>query len=444
MDTRSSPSREKLIRLGKEAGLSTEQMSLPKQELYKLLNGSYNIDRLERRLLRNSSESVSESYQSLLLQTGPGEDVPEQVSVVTDDNKSFNDSGSLRRSRRLLRKRSRQSDDENVKIGINKRSTRQRQGTSSSSLPYSSLPSSSSSSGNVNDNKSTRRSTKGKGKGKINPSSSGSKNENKSTRRSPKGKNKASVNSSSSGHINETKSTTRSTKGKSKAKVNSSSLGNKNESKSTRRSTKAKNTAFKVEKKNEIFSDGMDPITREPLGKHVFTFKRPYGKEAQFDAGTLVDYILASGDFLEPESRIPFSPNDMKRLDNLVRKAGLNKGSVYEAIRDKERYTERKVSQDALLALERCIGEVVSEMLSIIDAVCDLTADPETAETQLLLNVFPVFAHYFTLLRGMDSEYATKCVKQYISFIVGPPNRPTRNRLGFRDSVLHFLHQMTF
>jgi len=206
-----------------------------------------------------------------------------------------------------------------------------------------------------------------------------------------------------------------------------------------KRCRKGKDKVEPCQMNAQVFTDDMDPITRAPLGKHVFTFKRPYGKNGKFDAETLADYILATGDFTEPETRIPFSPSDMKRLDDIVRNAGIKKGSVYEAINNQKRFKEQKVTRDSVIGLERCIGELISEMLSIIDAVCDGTADPESAETRLLLNVFPVFAHYFTLLRGMDRDYASTCIKQYVTFLAGPPNRPTRNELGLRDSVLQFL-----
>jgi hypothetical protein len=33
---------------------------------------------------------------------------------------------------------------------------------------------------------------------------------------------------------------------------------------------------------------------------------------------TLVQYILATGDFSEPETRIPFSDEDLRRIDSEV------------------------------------------------------------------------------------------------------------------------------
>jgi hypothetical protein len=34
---------------------------------------------------------------------------------------------------------------------------------------------------------------------------------------------------------------------------------------------------------------------------------------------TLVDYILATGDFTDPETRLPFTDKDLKEIDELVR-----------------------------------------------------------------------------------------------------------------------------
>lgn len=112
------------------------------------------------------------------------------------------------------------------------------------------------------------------------------------------------------------------------------------------------------------------------------------------------------------------------------------------AFRHKDKYYEKALARDALLGLERCIGEVVYQMLRIIEAVSGDLTDRETAETELALNIFPVFTHYLSLLRGLDEAYAKQCIEQYITFVKGPPNKPTSNFLGFRDDIVQFLRQL--
>jgi hypothetical protein len=64
--------------------------------------------------------------------------------------------------------------------------------------------------------------------------------------------------------------------------------------------------------------DDLDPIMRTPLGKNVFTFIRPNGSFTRFNVDTLVDYMLETGDFTDPSSRLSFSDDDLKTIDGLV------------------------------------------------------------------------------------------------------------------------------
>lgn len=63
----------------------------------------------------------------------------------------------------------------------------------------------------------------------------------------------------------------------------------------------------------------IDPIMMIPIGKRkTFKFTRPNGTMVQFNVESLVDYLLASGDFTDPETRIPFSDDNLADIDRLV------------------------------------------------------------------------------------------------------------------------------
>lgn len=46
-----------------------------------------------------------------------------------------------------------------------------------------------------------------------------------------------------------------------------------------------------------------------------FEFTRTNGSVVMYNVESLVQYLLATGDFSEPETRIPFSDEDLRRLD---------------------------------------------------------------------------------------------------------------------------------
>ena len=171
----------------------------------------------------------------------------------------------------------------------------------------------------------------------------------------------------------------------------------------------------------------------------MFEFSRPNGTKVKYDARTLAQYIVSSGDFLEPVSRVRFSEKDLLRLDYTVKCAGIKVESVVEAYRNREKYQEKANERDALMGVESCIGEIVGEMLKLIDAQCDMLFDPERAETDLVRSMFPVFTHYYYMLRSMDPNYAMQCLDQTITVVNGPPNKPNDDFMGFKTHVLRFL-----
>lgn len=63
----------------------------------------------------------------------------------------------------------------------------------------------------------------------------------------------------------------------------------------------------------------LDPIMFTPIEKkNVFHYTRPNGTVVRFNIASLVDYLLTSGDFSDPETRIPFSDENLKEMDDLV------------------------------------------------------------------------------------------------------------------------------
>jgi hypothetical protein len=63
----------------------------------------------------------------------------------------------------------------------------------------------------------------------------------------------------------------------------------------------------------------LDPIMLEPIGKKkCFKFARPNGTIVRFNIESLVDFLLSSGDFHDPETRIPFSDADLAEIDAIV------------------------------------------------------------------------------------------------------------------------------
>ncbi len=86
------------------------------------------------------------------------------------------------------------------------------------------------------------------------------------------------------------------------------------------------------------------------------------------------------------------------------------------------------------LALERCAGEVIADMLQIAE-----NFDPDEAQMELAMHHFPAFQDYHRQMKSADPEYASKCMAHWRLFIAGPPNKPNRDDFGLLRVVTFFL-----
>eukprot|EP00604_Paraphysomonas_vestita_P000853 CAMPEP_0174818174 /NCGR_PEP_ID=MMETSP1107-20130205/805_1 /TAXON_ID=36770 /ORGANISM="Paraphysomonas vestita, Strain GFlagA" /LENGTH=261 /DNA_ID=CAMNT_0016029671 /DNA_START=520 /DNA_END=1305 /DNA_ORIENTATION=+ len=145
--------------------------------------------------------------------------------------------------------------------------------------------------------------------------------------------------------------------------------------------------------------------------------------------------MLATGDFTDPASRLPFSDEDLQMIDAIALKAKLSKQSVVNAKKNNiQLYADKKFKRDALQGLERCAGEVVSEMLALVE-----DSDPEEAQMKLLMTEFPAFADLFNQIKYADPQFATQCNRSWLLYLKGPPNHPTKDPYGLLKIILHFL-----
>jgi hypothetical protein len=107
--------------------------------------------------------------------------------------------------------------------------------------------------------------------------------------------------------------------------------------------------AVKLKRSESKELNKVDPIMFEPIGANPFKFFRPNGTCIQFNADSLADYMLSTGDFSDPETRIPFSDSDLKSIDLLVKMSGGVKKSVLESKQQPNMFADMKFRRDALL-----------------------------------------------------------------------------------------------
>lgn len=170
----------------------------------------------------------------------------------------------------------------------------------------------------------------------------------------------------------------------------------------------------------------VDPITRERISKdsEAFIFKRG-NSIARIDAGALIDYILSTGDYCDPESRLPFDDCALRRLDQIGYRLG--KPSVLRARADLQaKFQEREFLRDAMCGLERICGDSVTQMFELVEKVNEREISLDDAHVHLLTYIVPEFQSNFSQLMEADKTYARHSAEQFGAFLRGPPNKPIR------------------
>lgn len=188
---------------------------------------------------------------------------------------------------------------------------------------------------------------------------------------------------------------------------------------------------------NKAQINNLDPIMFVPLKKHIFKFRRPNGSYVAFNIESLVDYMISSGDFSDPETRIPFQDSELKEIDNIVKRAGLNRPSVLNTKENPKNYEDLKFHRDAIVGLERCAGEIVADILQIVE-----TCGPDEAQMRLLLREFPSLMDLYRQMYDADPEHARHCIGHWKLFLKGPPNNPNENCYDLIDICIHFMNSL--
>lgn len=240
-------------------------------------------------------------------------------------------------------------------------------------------------------------------------------------------------------------------------------------------SKRDKKTSKSNKKCNQITC--WDPISLAPIDlcqdkSKIVTFNN--GAHSYF-ANTISEYLIATEDFRDPISRVPFTLQDIEKIcqvpENSLRTTLLEQFQQWSRSQNTNtsRQQTMKLQCDALHGVERLCGETVASMLQCIEAAALLpsradgivTNDTEEDEDEdydddnnenddedhqlqeiiLLTDVFPSFEWYFGQLIAMDTEFANMSLKAWISYIKGPPNRRhSAADWSLKQAVLRFLN----
>ena len=106
-----------------------------------------------------------------------------------------------------------------------------------------------------------------------------------------------------------------------KRKVSDAEINDESSEPSAKKSESVKGRSLKI-------VNNVDPIMLGSFKKHTFKFARTKDIGVLFNVDSLVDWCLSTGDFSDPETRIPFSDEDLKEIDKAVDRISFTASSL--------------------------------------------------------------------------------------------------------------------
>jgi hypothetical protein len=146
---------------------------------------------------------------------------------------------------------------------------------------------------------------------------------------------------------------------------------------------------------------------------------------------------LSTKDFRDPVTRIPYTPEDIQRIQDISKALELNKLDIVDVFMNQTEQpadvTARQRLQE-IQSLETCLGEIIVDMLKIIEKRIT------PAEAQLRLSMlFSEFETPFCYMKSLDIEAAYVNLMSWMGFLRGPQKKPTSNPSSGLQIAINFL-----
>ena len=157
--------------------------------------------------------------------------------------------------------------------------------------------------------------------------------------------------------------------------------------------------------------------------------------QIQYDTQSLGEYLIKSGNRVCPVQRRKYSDKELEMIDEFLKQIGFQGGSVINAINDVHQQEANKFRTEALTGLDNLIADCINEIFQLLE---QKDSDRQTIFTKFLMDIVPNFEDLFFQLMDSDPAFAQICLEQYISRLLGPPNRPTKDQYKILPRILDF------
>jgi hypothetical protein len=115
-----------------------------------------------------------------------------------------------------------------------------------------------------------------------------------------------------------------------------------------------------------------DPITQEPPEPPIYRHVSDRGHVTAFNAPTLLQYIVATGNFEHPETRTPFTRNELSRIS---RDSKSSVSLPLERTRLEREKLQRQERNGLVEYLGNAVGELVAFFVGLSEKGCTTSRD---------------------------------------------------------------------
>lgn len=194
---------------------------------------------------------------------------------------------------------------------------------------------------------------------------------------------------------------------------------------------------------NPPLDSTVDPITHEVLGNNTFTFVTPQGNSINYNIVSLVEYITSSGDFRDPVTRLPLTPEHVKEIDDRIAGeiSSQHHLSSLQSVRENANfYCVEKQKKEECQNFETFLGEMIVDMLELVQTPTSGLKAADVAEMRMFM-LFSEFESPFQRLKELDIEQARHSLLSWRVLLSGPAKKPTKERgpAGIMKTALVFL-----
>ncbi len=184
----------------------------------------------------------------------------------------------------------------------------------------------------------------------------------------------------------------------------------------------------------------LDPISFEPLHEPIFVFKINASKHVHYSLECILEYLVRGKVFKDPVTGLAYKDSHLREIDQLAHQYAIRAPSVLLLSRSAQPQLQRE-HQNLVCGLERIAGSYIEQFRRIIQKESPFV-DPGASALLFNARLNLEFLDIYRQLLDADPEAADISMKQWSTFLKGPPTSPTPDPEKFLQPILNWMEKV--